>query len=125
MGQRIKIKENGVELLDLAKNEPFRLDGVHYPPGWFLRGGALPPKFTVEEYDPAPPAPAARWVVRYYLVLKRMEANRATQLDNFLNSLHASRREEVRAIGIWSDDTEIRDKLTQLGSDPNVILART
>lgn len=55
---RVEIKEGTKVLHDLPADAPFELAGVHYPPDWFRRGGALPGKFTVRSYTrPPPPSP--------------------------------------------------------------------
>lgn len=129
---RYKIKLNGVEVLDLGDNEAFRLDRSSFPNNWLSLGGALPTGYTAESYDatpapPAPPPPApppTRWQVGYVNMLDRMTDANANSVAAYVEGLNAKQRERIRREGVWSDNQTIRDRLTQAGEDPDVILGQ-
>lgn len=51
-----RITKDGEAVLDLRDREPFRLSDTHYPANFLQRGGTVD-GYTVEHYDPEPPAP--------------------------------------------------------------------
>lgn len=123
---RYKIKQNGVEVLDIAEREPFRLGRNSFPNNWLSVGGALPEGYTAESYDATrtPKPPPTRWRVDYITMLDRMSDANADAVATYVEGLNAKLRERIRAEGVWSDNQTIRDRLTQAGEDPDVILAR-
>ncbi len=125
MTTRYKIKENGIEILDLAEREPFRIDGVgSFPSNWLLSGGTLPPTFTSESYVVPPAPPLTRWRVGYINFLDQLSDADAELVTSFIASQSAKVREKIRFRGIWSDDAQVRTWLIGKGYDPDDILAR-
>lgn len=122
--KRMRIKRGDDEVADLVAGAAFSLDGTDYPRNWIALGGTIP-GYTTENYDVivAEPEPEAIWTLTYSVVLDRMTDLDANALDNYVERLPAKDKVRIKTFGIESDDMAFRDKVAQLGADPDVILA--